>query len=63
MIDPLEMGLFQRRPPKGQMSFHNDRGSRKQLPLKTLALERRFLCAVKEKPFENRWFRSYLGNP
>ena len=27
VIDPLEMGLFQRRPPKGQMTFHNDRGS------------------------------------
>jgi putative transposase len=27
VIDALEMGLFQRRPPKGQMIFHSDRGS------------------------------------
>jgi hypothetical protein len=27
VIDALEMGLFQRRPPKGKMIFHSDRGS------------------------------------
>lgn len=27
VIDALEMGLFQRLPPKGQMIFHSDRGS------------------------------------
>jgi putative transposase len=27
VIDALEMGLFQRRPPKGQLIFHSDRGS------------------------------------
>ena len=27
VIDALEMGLFQRCPPKGQMIFHSDRGS------------------------------------
>jgi hypothetical protein len=27
VIDALEMGLFQRRPPKGRMIFHSDRGS------------------------------------
>jgi putative transposase len=27
VIDALEMGLFQRCPPKGQMLFHSDRGS------------------------------------
>ena len=27
VIDALEMGLFQRRPPKEQLIFHGDRGS------------------------------------
>jgi putative transposase len=27
VIDALEMGLFQRRPPKGKLIFHSDRGS------------------------------------
>jgi putative transposase len=27
VIDALEMAVFQRRPPKGQMIFHSDRGS------------------------------------
>ena len=27
VIDALEMGVFQRRPPKGGLIFHSDRGS------------------------------------
>jgi transposase InsO family protein len=27
VIDAVEMGLFQRRPRKGELIFHSDRGS------------------------------------
>jgi len=27
VMDALEMGLFQRRPEKGELIFHSDRGS------------------------------------